>query len=316
MISLKQIRYILAVERTLNFKRAAERCAISQSALSSAVAEMERQLGFQIFERDNKKVLLTALGRRCLDQAREIKLRVDDLEALGASLKRPLSHPMSLGVIPTIGPYLLPRVLPEVRRRYPQFKLRIYEEQSRQLVEMVRQGDLDTAILALPYATDGLLAFEFWQENFHWICHRDDSWIPPEKITQEALKASRLMLLSDGHCLKDHALAACRLRSGGTDDSLASTSLNTLIQMVAGRMGTTLVPEMALPQLLGSNRELKSIPLEEPGPHRRIAFITRPNYTNLPQVELLMELFAGQLHARVTMQQEPEAVSPWEMTLS
>jgi LysR family hydrogen peroxide-inducible transcriptional activator len=297
MISLKQIRYILAVEKTLNFKRAAERCSVSQSALSSAVAEMERQLGFQIFERDNKKVLVTSLGKRCLERAREIKLRVDDLEALGQTLGAPLSHPMSLGIIPTIGPYLLPRTLPEVRRHYPEFKLRIYEEQSRLLVDMVRQGELDTAILALPYAIDGLLAFEFWQEDFHWISHREDDWVPPEKITKEALKASRLMLLSDGHCLKDHALAACRLRSSETDDSLASTSLNMLIQMVAGRMGTTLVPAMALPQLLGGNPELKSIPLKEPGPHRRIAFITRPNYTNLAQVELLMKLFSAQLSA-------------------
>ncbi|MCG8429060.1 MAG: LysR substrate-binding domain-containing protein [Chromatiales bacterium] len=295
MISLKQINYILAVEKTLHFKKAAELCSVSQSALSTAVTEMEKQLGFQVFERDNKKVLITALGRQCLDKARQIKIQVEDLQALGQTTKAPLSYPMSLGIIPTIGPYLLPKTLPEVRQQYPNFQLHIIEEQSHVLVEMVKNGDLDTAVLALPYDIEGLLAFEFWDEDFYWIAHRDENHAIQQEITSEELKESHLMLLKEGHCLKDHALAACKLRSSETDNSLASTSLNTLIQMVSGRMGTTLVPAMALDQLLAGNTELKAAHLNEPGPHRRIAFITRPNYTNLNQVELLMKLFRQQL---------------------
>lgn len=292
MISLKQIRYALAVAKTLHFKKAAERCSVSQSALSTAITEMEKQLGFQVFERDNKKVLITALGKQCLDIAKDIQMRVNDLEALGSTLDEPLSHPMSLGVIPTIGPYLLPKTLPGVREKHPNFQLRIVEQQSRVLVDMVKTGELDTAILALPYDINGLLSFQFWKEDFYWIAHKDNNDANKLEITGDELKQSKLMLLQEGHCLKDHVLAACKLQSNETDNSLASTSLNTLIQMVAGRMGTTLVPEMALDQLIQSNSELRAIHLNEPGPHRGIAFITRPNYGNLKSVEILMSLFA------------------------
>jgi len=291
MISLKQVTYILAVEKTLHFKRAAEMCSVSQSALSTAITEMEKQLGFQVFERDNKKVLITPVGEQCLQKARSIKLQMDDLYQLGQALKEPLSYPMSVGSIPTIGPYLLPKVLPEVRNQYPNFQLRIIEEQSHVLVEKVRTGELDTAILALPFELEGLLAFEFWEEDFYWVTHVDNENADQKEITSAELKESRLMLLKDGHCLKEHALAACKLPAAETDNSLASTSLNMLVQMVAGHMGTTLVPEMALNQLITGNPELKATHLNEPGPHRKIAFITRPNYAGVKNIELLIRLF-------------------------
>jgi len=295
MISLKQITYILAVEKTLHFKKAAELCSVSQSALSTAITEMEKQLGFQVFERDNKKVLITPVGAECLKKAHSIKLQMDDLYQLGQALKAPLSYPMSVGTIPTIGPYLLPKVLPAVRHQYPDFQLRITEEQSHILVSKVRAGELDAAILALPFDIEGLLAFEFWQEDFYWVTHRDDELAQQAEITSAELRQSRLMLLKDGHCLKEHALAACKLPSTETDSSLASTSLNMLVQMVAGHIGTTLVPRMALEQLVTGNSELKATHLNEPGPHRKIAFITRPNYPSVKNIELLIQIFQQEL---------------------
>jgi LysR family hydrogen peroxide-inducible transcriptional activator len=295
MISLKQIHYALAVERTLHFKRAADACAVSQSALSTAIGEMERQLGFQVFERDNKRVLVTQVGKEFLEKAHQIKVQMDDLHRLGQSQKTPLSYPLSLGIIPTIGPYLLPKVLPQVRRLYPDLQLRIVEEQSHVIVDMVKNGEIDTAILALPYDIQGLLAFEFWGEDFYWVCHRDDVPAMQQEITSDELRQSRLMLLKEGHCLKDHALAACRMPQGETDDSLASTSLHTLVQMVAGRMGTTLVPAMALDQLLTGNPELKALHLNEPGPHRKLAFIARPNYAGVRNIEHLIQVMRREL---------------------
>jgi LysR family hydrogen peroxide-inducible transcriptional activator len=299
MISLRQITYSLAVAKTLHFKRAAELCSVSQSALSTAITEMEKQLGFQIFERDNKKVLITPIGEQCLEKARKIKNQMDDLALLGQASAEPLNYPMSLGIIPTIGPYLLPGVLPAVRQQYPDFQLRIMEEQSQILVHKVRNGELNAAILALPYNIEGLLAFEFWEEDFYWIAHRDNALGLQKEITAAELKQARLMLLKDGHCLKDHVLSACKLTSSETDSSLASTSLNTLIQMVAGHMGTTLVPAMALDQLLSGNSELKAAHLNEPGPHRTIAFITRPNYPGVKNIELLMKMFRQELKLKV-----------------
>ena len=291
MISLKQLNYALAVEQTRHFKKAARLCSVSQSALSTAISELETQLNMQIFERDNKKVLVTPLGRQVLEKARSIKTEVDDLYRLSQNRKTPLNCPMSLGVIPTIGPYLLPKVLPEVRSRYPDFQMKIVEEQSQTLVDMVRSGELDTAILALPFPVSGLHVFEFWQEDFYAVMHRDDARPDMKQISGDQLRASRLLLLKDGHCLKDHALAACGSRNHEGDRSLAGTSLYTLIQMVAGRMGTTLVPEMALNQLFSENSDLKVIHLNEPGPHRRIAFITRLNYAGVGDIELLIKLF-------------------------
>lgn len=294
MISLKQIRYALAVERSLHFKKAAEACSISQSALSTALSEMEKQLGFQIFERDNKKVLVTPLGRQVLEKARAISLQMEDLQKLGEMQKQPLSTPLSIGIIPTIGPYLLPVVLPAIRARYPDLKLTISEAQSHELVDQVRRGEIDTAILALPYACEGLLSFVFWQENFYWITHIDDELAGKQSISALELDTGSLMLLQEGHCLKDHALAACKLPSAAPH-SLSATSLSTLVQLVAGGMGSTLVPEMALPQLVNSNPALARVALDEPGPHRQIAFIVRPNYPMLGNIELLIELLREQL---------------------
>jgi len=291
MISLKQITYALAVEHNLHFKKAAEECSISQSALSTALSEMEKQLGFQIFERDNKKVLITPLGKEVLAKARSIKLQMDDLQLLTDAHKTPLSTPLSIGVIPTISPYLLPVILPALQAQYPDLQLNVSEQQSHVLVDQVRRGIIDTAILALPYDIQGLLAFKFWQENFYWLTHVDDSLAEKKSIAADDIDSTRLMLLQEGHCLKDHALAACKL-SHIASRSLSATSLSTLVQLVAGKMGSTLIPQMALKSLVENNPDLKAIPLAEPGPHREIAFIVRPNYPGLNNVEILMALFA------------------------
>ena len=294
MISLKQIQYALAVERTLHFKKAAENCAVSQSALSTALSEMEKQLGFQIFERNNKQVLVTPLGKQALAKAHEIKLRVDDLMKLGDAQGEPLSSPMSIGIIPTVCPYLLPIVLPAMHHQYPRLDLQISEEQSQLLLEQLRSGDLDAAVLALPYPCEGLLTFKFWQEKFFWITHRDDRRAAQPEIASDELDPDRLMLLKEGHCLKDHALAACHF-SDIAEQNLSATNLNTLVQLVANGMGTTLVPAMAVAQLVDINPLLIKVPLAEPGPHREIAFVVRPNYPNLKNIELLMQLFRREL---------------------
>lgn len=295
MISLKQITYALAVEQTLHFKQAAELCHVSQSALSTAISEMEAQIGGKLFERNNKQVLITDFGCKVLDKARRIKLEMDELMQYAALDKSPLSSPMSLGVIPTIGPYLLPKVLPQVRQQYPNFRLRIVEEQSQLLVDKVRRGELDAAILALPYPIDGLLSFTFWQEDFYWICHKEQCPKHTSEITSTEIELDQLMLLKDGHCLKEHALAACKLKQLNTESEFGSTSLHTLVQMVAGKLGTTLVPEMALPQLVNDSSEFNAIHFNEPGPHRSIAFVVRPNYVKVADIELLMQLFKQQL---------------------
>ncbi len=295
MISLKQLCYALAVEKTLHFKKAAEACNVSQSALSTAITELEKQLGTTIFERNNKQVLVTNTGQLILDKAKKVKLELDGLMQISQIDKQPFSMPMSIGVIPTIGPYLLPKVLPEVRRQYPSFKLKIIEEQSQVLVNMVRNGDIDAAILALPYPIEGLMSFDFWQEDFYLVCHKDEIPKKTQEITSDELEVEKLMLLKDGHCLKEHALAACRLQHKKQYTDFDSASLHTLIQMVAGKLGTTLVPAMALDQLIYKESELRAIHLNEPSPHRKIALIIRPNYVRTGELTMLKDIFTKQL---------------------
>lgn len=299
MISLRQIHYALAVEETLHFRKAAEQCSISQSALSTALAEMEKQLGFQVFERDNKKVIVTPLGRQVLDKARVIKREMIDLQRLADMHGKSLSSPMSIGLIPTIAPYLLPIILPPLQAAYPELELNVSEAQSHRLVELVRSGDLDAGILALPYDIDGLLAFRFWRENFYWVTHRDDKSVKTKRIRADQIDATRLMLLEEGHCLKDHALAVCQLAETGTHN-LSATSLPTLVQLVAGKMGSTLVPEIAIASLVDGNSDLRKLPLAEAGPHREIALIVRPTYPGVHNIETLKALFKRELRTRLS----------------
>jgi LysR family hydrogen peroxide-inducible transcriptional activator len=298
MISLRQIHYALAVEETLHFRKAAEQCSISQSALSTALAEMEKQLGFQVFERDNKKVIVTPLGREVLDKARVIKREMSDLQRLADLHGKPLSSAMSIGLIPTIAPYLLPIILPPLQAAYPELGLDLSEAQSHRLVERVKSGDLDAGILALPYDTDGLLTFPFWRENFYWITHSSDDSVRTKRIRADQIDPRRLMLLEEGHCLKDQALAVCQLTETGTHN-LSATSLETLVQLVAGKMGSTLVPEMAVASLVDGNPDLQKLPLAEAGPHREIAFIVRPTYPGVRSIETLRALFRRELGTRL-----------------
>lgn len=296
MISLKQIKYALAVERHHHFRKAAEECAISQSALSSALAEMESQLGFMIFERDNKKVLVTPRGRQLLDKAREVNLQLEEIMQLRRDTAAPLSGPLSMGLIPTIAPYLLPTVLPAVTGDYPQLSLRIEEGQSAALIDKVRRGDLDCAVIALPYDCAGLLSFPFWAEDFYWVGAAAQQ-SPRKTIRASKVVDSALLLLAEGHCLKDHALDVCALESNGRY-TVSDTSLATLVQLVASGMGSTLVPALALPFLVENNPLLTSAKLNEAGPHRTLAFVVRPNYTAVDDIALLVTLFKRLLKAR------------------
>lgn len=289
MISFKQIKYALAVEQTLHFKKAADACAISQSALSTSLTELEKHLGFQVFERDNKKVLVTNLGRLFLEKAKTIKETMDDMSDLAKVNKSPLTYPMKIGFIPTISPYLLPRLLPKLKIDYPEFNLQLVEDQSEQLVDLVRSGEIDAAVIALPYPCDGLLTFQFWQEDFYWVTHEDDPKSGFREISSDDIEASELMLLRDGHCMKEHALSACRLLHNTNRISFNAISLNTLLELVGSKVGTTIIPHMALPQLKARGAPYRAVHINEPGPHRKIAFVTRPNFSDIRSIQELIE---------------------------
>ena len=288
MISIKQLHYALAVARRLHFKKAADDCFVSPSTLSNAITELESQIGFQIFERTNKKVLVTKLGEELLEKAIKIQLQIEDINKLGESQKAPLSSPMTIGIIPTIGPYLLPLILPKLKAKYPNLKLNLIENQSSYLIKKLNNGELDMAILALPYDLQGLLAFKFWKEDFYHVSHKNKKYT--NFIKAKEIDQSELMLLDDGNCLKNHVLKACKI-DNKQNFSMEASNLNTLIQLVANNMGTTLVPTMSVRYLIGNNPELKKSLLKEPGPHRELAIIVRPTYIFTENITLLQKLF-------------------------
>lgn len=292
MFSIKQLNYALAVAKRLHFKKAADDCFVSPSTLSNAIAELENQIGFQIFERTNKKVIVTKLGLELLKKVETIQFHIEDIKNLGEKQKAPLSSPLTIGIIPTIGPYLLPLVLPKLKKYYPNLKLKILESKSSSLVQKVNDGDLDMAILALPYNLRGLLSFKFWEENFYYISHKNNKY--KKSLKAKDINFSELMLLDDGHCLKNHVLAACKI-DDNQQFSMEASSLATLIQLVANNMGSTLVPHMSVKHLINTNSKIKKAILNEPGPHRELAIIVRPTYTDTENVIFLKDIFKNEL---------------------
>lgn len=297
MITLRQLEFALAVAKHRHFKRAAEECNISQSALSLGIAELEKQLDTQIFERNNKQVLITPIGEEILVRAQRVFSEINDLTTRAQSHQTPLAYPMTVGMIPTIAPYLLPKVLPDLKAQYPNFRMTVVEQQTERLIEQVRYGHIDTAIIALPYAVDGLHTFEFWQEDFFAIFPKDNPLAELETISSDQLSKANLMLLGEGHCLTDHALTVCSFDRDEFKSNFSEASLNTLIQMALAGMGTTLIPEMALNQVHRQNNQVATIPLTEEGPHRRIAFVTRLNYARVDDVNLLGNIFKAAFEA-------------------
>ena len=295
MLTLKQIDYALAVAKNLHFKKAADECFISPSTLSNAITELETQLGLKIFERSNKKVIVTSLGHEILNKAKKIKLEVQNIHELAQHNNIDgLSSSLSIGIIPTISPYFLPLILPKLQKEFSNLQLKIEEGQSHILTNRVKEGELDMAILALPYDVQDLISFKFWDEDFFWVSHNQNKNAGKSEIKASELEHSELMLLEDGHCLKDHILDACNIASS-SQYSLKASSLNTLIQLVKGKMGTTLVPKMALKELVGNRKDLSISHLDEPGPHREIALIVRPNYAGMGSARTLVEFFGNSL---------------------
>ena len=290
MITLRQLEFALAVAKHKHFKRAAEECSISQSALSLGIAELEKQLDTQIFERNNKQVLITPICEQLLQRAQTIFSEIQDLITMAHSHQTPLAYPMTIGIIPTIAPYLLPKVLPALTDKYPTFEMTVVEKQTERLLDLVRYGHIDTAIIALPYVVEGLHVFEFWAEDFFAVFPKGSDLARLDHITSSQLSKTNLLLLGEGHCLTDQVLSICSMSKEQIKSGFSDASLNTIIQMALAGMGTTLVPEIAIDQIAGDN--VMVVPLAEKGPHRKLAFVTRLNYARVNDVKILSEIFS------------------------
>jgi LysR family hydrogen peroxide-inducible transcriptional activator len=271
-VTLKQFRYFDALARTGHFGRAAELCAISQPALSMQIKELEDVLGAQLFERTARQVRLTPLGEELRLRVQEILRAVDEIGDLARAASDRLVGRLRLGVIPTIAPYLLPRVMQRVGAEHPALDLYIRETVTPKLIGELRDGRLDAAILAVPVSEPGLTERELFQEDFVLVRPGADRDAPlPSK---EGLRAMRLLLLEEGHCFRDQALSFCEMGANRPREMLDGSSLSTLVQMVNAGIGVTLLPEMALAvETRSADVSVHRFPA--PRPTRKIGMIWR-----------------------------------------
>jgi len=297
--SPRQLRYLVALSETLHFGRAAQACAVTQSTLSAGLKELEATLGTTLVERSKRSVLVTPLGRIIAARAREALQYMDDLVDLAQSGKGGLAGPLNLGVIPTIGPYLLPAFLGAAGRAFPKLKIFVREEQSAPLLARLREGSLDAALIALPYDTAKLTTAVIGEEDVVACLPADHVLAKKKALTADDLAALPLMMLEDGHCLRDHALAACRIAAKRTNEVYQATSLATLIQMVRGGLGASLLPRMAV---TGRAHDLEGIavrPLSPRTPARQIALVWRETAVKSAEYVKLAEVLAGVFKAQL-----------------
>ena len=266
--SIRQISFFLAVSEVKNFSEAANLCNVSQQALSKAIQELEDILGHKLFNRQKRKVTLTALGAEFLPTARHIMSQTESLVKRAREVENPMSGPLRLGIIPTIAPYMLPIILPTIQMTYPNLELQIFEDQSARLAEQLENGALDLILLAFPFKTPKAKQKFLFEEPFYLAIPKSYD-IDAQHINAADLEPGKLLLLADGHCLTDHALQACNLQKLSQRKTYSASSLTTLIQMVSHGYGMTLLPEMAIDKR-HIPENIKIIPFKNPKPTRRI----------------------------------------------
>ena len=248
-MTLRELRYLVTLADYRHFGRAAEACHISQPTLSTQLKKLEDDLGVVLFERTNKALHITPIGRKIVDQARRVLAEADAIVELSRETTVPLVGPLTLGVIPTLSPYLLPWLVPLLKRAYPDLRLILCEDLTDDLIDRLRAHRIDTALLALPITGQDLEIRPLFDEPFFFACPRDHPLAGAKTVSDVDLRRQRLLLLTDGHCLRDQALAVCGQREAPVEDNGAdfrATSLETLRQMVAAGMGSTLLPALAV----------------------------------------------------------------------
>ena len=288
--SLRQLSYLVTLSETLHFTEAARRSFVTQSTLSGGIMELERLLGGVLVERDRQNVRLTPLGEQVVARARVLLADAQDLMRLSREMSEPLTGDLHLGVIPTIAPFLLSQLLEEVHKQLPKIQLHLHEAQSEKIIEKLEHGNLDMVALALPFDTRGLKVAEIAKENLYLVYQKSDQHAA-QANSLEDLDLSRLMLLEEGHCLRDHALSACPIGERKNDHRLKASSLPTLIEMVSANLGFTLLPEIAIyTNMIKANPEILVKPINS-APSRTLALVTRKSTPLQSEFDVLLQIF-------------------------
>ncbi|GGB68879.1 MULTISPECIES: hydrogen peroxide-inducible genes activator [Henriciella] len=273
--TLRQLQFLCALADEKSFSRAADVCNVTQPTLSSAIKEVEAILGVQLVEREARGASLTRAGEETVERARAILSSAADLVSAAHQAGAPLTGPFHLGAIPTLAPYLLPRTLSALRSGHPELKLYLREDQTDRLIEGLRNRTLDAALIALPWASSGIETETLGDDEFLFIAPKGHKLSRSKKLSPEDLNGEDVLLLEDGHCLRDHAIAACALSPSASPSNISATSLATLVQMVAGGLGISLVPKIAAEAGLGAGADLNVRQFDQPLIGRQIGIAWR-----------------------------------------
>ena len=274
-MNLRDLKYLVALADLRHFGKAADACFVSQPTLSTQIRKLEDELGVVLVERAPRKVMLTAAGLDVVQRARRIVADVEQMREAARRSRDPESGTLRLGVFPTLGPYLLPHVVPTLRARFPQLELLLVEEKSDELLQRLREGKLDAALLALPLHDDQLHAEFLFEEPFVLAAPQQHPLARRSTLDAAELSDETLLLLEDGHCLRDQALDVCRLSGAREKSGFRATSLETLRQMVAAGVGVTLLPALSVHEPIAQPANIRLVPFRGTAPSRRIALVWR-----------------------------------------
>lgn len=286
--TIRQLRYFLALNDARHFGHAAAACFVSQSAFSKGIQELEAVLNAQLVDRTNRQVTITSVGQEIAIQARLCLRDIESLVEIAGDERAALSGELRLGVIPTIAPFVLPLVLPRLRKAYPELRLLLVEEQTQVIHQQLLDGDLDLLLLALPYELRSTEQMPLYKDRFLLACNAKTKRVDPLRFRLNRLELDSVLLLKDGHCLRDHALDACRLRDSSAVSRFSATSLLTLIEMVDADLGVTFLPEMAAKSALLRNTRVKTYPTSERS-FRTIGLAWRKGSGRIEEFELFGE---------------------------
>jgi LysR family transcriptional regulator, hydrogen peroxide-inducible genes activator len=299
--TIKQLQYLTALYEHGHFGKAADACFVTQSTLSAGLRELETALDAVLVERTKRVVRFTPLGEKIVRKAYTVLREASEIAQLARASGKPLSGELRLGVIPTIAPFFLPKALPRLRDSYPDLKLYLREEMSHVACEALARGQLDAVLLALPYACGDVEIAKLFDDPFYAAFHELDVAPPPSTVVSASIDNDRLLLLEDGHCLRDQAMAACDRPELRADRAILGTSLHTLVQMVDNRFGMTLLPKMALDSGILNGTHVLARPFEGTHAKRTIALVWRRSSPREDELRLLARELQAALPARSSL---------------
>jgi LysR family transcriptional regulator, hydrogen peroxide-inducible genes activator len=288
--SLQQLRFLCALAEQCHFGRAAESCAVTQSTLSGGIKELEARLGITLFERSHRHVMLTPLGKEIATRAQRLLVDAEELVGLARNAQEPLSGPLRFGVIPTVGPYVLPSLLSHLGTARPKLKLYVREAPTAVLLDRLAGGELDILLVAIPYDLGDVEAMEIAEDPIVVAMPRNHPLGQHKVVSRDDLAREQLLLIEDGHCLRSHSLQACRIVDPGRNEVFQATSLRSLVQMVAAELGITLMPRIAVDSELTSSRNVVIRPLSPEEPYRTLVLAWRPTSSRGAEFRMLGNL--------------------------